>query len=289
MWTIAGGIILAVICLALLPVIGYVAVMVIAFVASIALVYLAVENIGLVILFGIPVAAIYFYVKKQEEKKEEMQKVFLQLDARHNLDKIYMEKGVLLLNANKTKNGDYSRNIEIGKFCINISYYFSSKSYFMSFKKNGDSFKKLETYSNDWEWAPTDLTVDDVFLLDKELKEFIENDFEKELFVCRTKQSDGVGFFEDAKNYERSNTAIFIFQHLITQEGIETVKPIMCVEKIIANIAVNYDKPSVKIYIENDYVAEVTAQKWNELRKNGKIKFASEMKIWSQHEKQTST
>ena len=59
----------------------------------------------------------------------------------------------------------------------------------------------------------------------------------------------------------------------------------MCVEKIIADVDFDYEMPCIKVLIHNEVVAYITPKKWNELRANGKIKFASEINIWSQHEK----
>ena len=98
------------------------------------------------------------------------------------------------------------------------------------------------------------------------------NNFENEIGVSVDSAAG-----KDAKNiYQHNNNTIYFFQHLISENGIEIYTPVQCKEKIEANAVFDFNNLNVKIRNENTLIAQIKIKKWNELRKNQKIKLKSE-------------
>lgn len=276
MLTIAGGILLAILILILLSVLGELIAAIVGVVIAIVLIVLAIDNIEI----SLVVCAIFFigwkYLKTKESKNEEAKNLFKQLGTKNKLSRIYEKKGELLLNSKNAIKKGVSYNITLENFEINLSYYYSDNQYYMSFKKIGAQFKRLEVFDDSWDWLPKKMSVDEIFLLDKDLDSFINTQMEKQIEIGKSNESSSTGFFEDAKRCGKGDSKVLIFQHILTQDGIEAIRPIMCNGQILADVKIDFNSVAVNLYIEAEKIATVNATKWNELRLKGKIKFMTE-------------
>jgi hypothetical protein len=280
MITVAGGILLAMIILAILPEIGAFlgTIFGIAILAGIG--YLAFSNIEATItVVAVIIIAFYFYHRKYS-KREEARKLFKEIGVNEKLRKIYERIGELLLEVSNGNEKYLKRTINLPHFEINLSYSFgsllSNSRYDMNFKKKGKPLS-TEAYDCRWDWLPNKLNADEVFILDSELKQYIEKTMDSDIKAGKSRIGNGIGFFEDAKKFESGDSKILIYQHLLTQKGIHALRPVMCVGELIAEISFYYEGAEVFVYIGNELVAKIQADKWNSMRKSGKLQFASEL------------
>lgn len=280
MITIAGGILLAIMILAMLPEIGAFVGMILGVAILAGIGYLAFSNIeATIIVVAVIIIAFYFYFRKYS-KREEAQKLFKEIGVNEKLQKIYERIGELLLEVSNGNERYLKRTINLPHFEVNLSYSFgsllSNSRYEMNFKKKGKPLS-AEAYDCRREWLPNKLNADEVFILDSELKQYIEETMDSDIQAGKSRISNGVGFFEDAKKFESGDSKILIYQHLLTQKGIHALRPVMCVGELIAEISFFYEGAEVFVYIGNELVAKIQADKWNSMRKSGKLQFASEL------------
>jgi hypothetical protein len=310
MLTIAGGIILAILFLVFLePIIklvgSLVGILIVGIVIVISL-YFAINNLEIAAIFiPISIAIYYFYqkkekkkliideLKKEDEKKEndlknevenKVNELFVQLEVKDKLSKLFRYSGELLLSSPNDKNFNREREILLENYTFIFYFDYEEEKFSLKFINNL-SFQKMEFNKKfeqfiPFKYLPKNLSIDDVFNLNSDLDNYLKHNIYQEIEKTSNSKIDGTNFFEDAKNvYQKNNNTIYIFQHLISENGIEIYTPIQCKEKIEANAIFdfnNLNNLNVKIEIENIKVAQIRIKKWNELRKNQKIKFKSE-------------
>lgn len=287
MWTIAGGILLALFILAVLPFLGELLGAILGAIFGIglviALIWLAIDNFMFVMVASAIVCACYMYFKYKGNGKSEngssvdALNLFQQLEVNKKLSEIYENKGKLLLCETNNKKNEIVRQIVLPNFRINISFDFGENKYLMNFKKRSELTTKTETYDGTLNWLPEKLSVDDIFLLDSELSSYINKKMNDDIESGKLNVSTGTGFFEDAKRFEKRDINVSIFQHLITQKGVKAIRPVSCSGQIDAQIKIDYNDAKVIVLIDKERVAYIDAYKWNELRITGKIKFSTEI------------
>lgn len=307
MLTIAGGIILAILFLVFLePIIKLVGSLFVISIVGIAVVvslYFAFNNFEIAAIF-IPISiAIYYVYQKQEKKKlvidglkkgdekkvndlkiEEEKKVnelFEQLDLRDKLNRLFKFSGELLLSSQNDKNFDRERKISLENYTFIFNFDYDKEKFSLKFIKNLnfqniELSKEFEHFSL-FKYLPTNLSIDDVFNLNSDVENYLKNKIYQEIEKSKNSTIDSKDFFGDAKNvYQKNNNTIYVFQHLISENGITIYTPVQCKDKIEANAIFDFNNLNVKIEIKNIEVAKIQIKKWNELRKNQKVKFKDE-------------
>ncbi len=246
------------------------------------LVFLFIVSILLVILF------LYFSKQIKKNKKEEKEKeqvikneaigienkktLIEQLELEIEIKKIKRSLGYLLLDAEEDINKNRKKIINLGDFEIMFIFSFNDKKFELRYKKITDQF-----FSYLWDNEITKLSINDIFNLNNEIKKF--NDKQKQIEIDKAINSKILdkSFFEDVKKIETGDTIVFIYQHLVTEEGIYTYKPTQCIDKIIANLDANLDDLVMNISVDYENIARIEISKWNQMRQEGKIKFSSEV------------
>lgn len=306
MLTIAGGIILAILFLVFLePIIKLVGSLFVISIVGIAIIvslYFAINNFEIAAIFiPISIAIYYVYQKKEKEKlifdkikKEEEKKVndlkkedenkvnelFEQLEVRDKLNRLFKLSGELLLSSRNDKRFNRERKITLENYTFILNFNYDEEKFSLKFIKNLNS-KNIEIEKEfehiPYKYLPINLSIDDVFNLNSDLENYLKNTVYQEIEKSKNSIIEGKNYFEDAKNiYQNNNNSIFVFQHLISENGIKIYTPVQCIDKIEANAIFDFNNLNVKIEIKNIEVAQIKIKKWNELRTNQKIKFISE-------------
>jgi hypothetical protein len=307
MLTIAGGIILAILFLVFLePIIKLVGSLFVISIVGIAIVislYFAINNFEIAAIF-IPISiAIYYVYQKQEKKKllseglkkedekkvnelkkedeKKVNELFEQLELRDKLNRFFKFSGELLLSSKNDNSFNREREISLENYTFIFNFNYADEKFSLKFIKNlsfqnTELDKKFEHFSL-FKYLPTNLSIDDVFNLNSDVENYLKNKIYIEIEKSKNSKIDSEDFFGDAKNvYQKNNNTIYVFQHLISENGITIYTPVQCKEKIEANAIFDLYNLNVKIEIKNIEVAKIQIKKWNELRKNQKIKFKDE-------------
>ena len=305
MLTIAGGIILAILFLVFLePIVkiaGSLFVISIVIIAIVVSLYFAINNFEIAAIF-IPISIAIFYVYQKKERKkiiiEELEKedekkvkeLYEQLEVSDKLNDLLKVAGELLLDSPNDDSFNRVKTITLENFTFILMFTYDESRFSAKFIKNFN-FQKLPSKINHFKnteldkefehfslfiYSPKNLSIDDVFNLNSDLENYLKNNIKQEIEKSKKSTIEGNNYFEDAKNIYKNNNTIFIFQHLISENGIRIYTPIQCKEKIEATVVFDFYNLNVKIAIENNEVAQIEIKKWNELRKNQKIKFKSE-------------
>jgi hypothetical protein len=307
MLTIAGGIILAILFLVFLePIVKLVGSLVVISIVVIAIgisLYLTINNFEIAVIFiPISIAIYYFYqknekkkliideLKKEDAKKEyELQKevenkvneLFVQLEVKDKLSKLFQFSGELLLSSPNDKNFNREKKIILENYTFIFIFNYEEEKFSLKFINNLNfqniEFDKEFEHFIPFQYLPKNLSIDDVFNLNSDIENYLKHKIYQEIEKSKNSKIDGINFFEDAKNiYQHNNNTIYFFQHLISENGIEIYTPVQCKEKIEANAVFDFNNLNVKIRNENTLIAQIKIKKWNELRKNQKIKLKSE-------------
>jgi hypothetical protein len=305
MLTIAGGIILAILFLVFLePIVklaGSLFVISIVVIAIVVSIYFAINNFEIAAIF-IPISIAIFYVYQKKEKKkiinneiekEDKKKVnelFEQLELRDKLNDLLKVAGELLLSSSNDESLNRVKTITLENYTFILMFTYDESRFSLKFVKNLN-YEKLPSKINHFKnaeldkefehfslfrYLPENLSIDDVFNLNSDLENYHKNALKQEIEKSKKSTIDGNNYFEDAKNIYKNNNTIYIFQHLISENGIRIYTPVQCKEKIEATVVFDFFNLNVKIAVENIEVALIEIKKWNELRKNQKIKFKSE-------------
>jgi hypothetical protein len=309
MLTIAGGIILAVIIGILLIVylqniidtgfllLGWGLVLVVLFIFLYFLINYTQETLILTAALGIPFATMKYFERKKEKESalnnnksieaenkseidsniesEKKSTLVDQLNIEDEVFKIKENIGYLLLDAKEDENRNRLKIIDIVSFQFKFEFFGSSEKFNMGFKKNSESYFSdfsINSYLK--------LSIDEIFNLKNTIENFgniqMHNEINKGIKSSATNKS----FFEDIKRIkssENNQAFIYIYQHLISEEGIYAYEPTQCKDKIVAEVSENLSYMSMNIKVNYSNIATIYMKKWNELREGGKIIFISEL------------
>lgn len=307
MLTIAGGIILAILFFIFLePIVKLVGSLIgisIIIIAIVIFIYLIINNFEIAAIF-IPIllAIYYFYqkkekdkliidkIKKEDEKKEDdrikevenkVNELFVQLEVKNKLNRLFQYSGELLLSSPNDKNFNRERKIILENYTFIFNFDFEEEKFSLKFINNLN-FQKIEFNKKfeqfiPFKYLPKNLSIDDVFNLNSDIENYLKHKIYQDIEKSNNSKIDGINFFEDAKKiYQHNNNTIYFFQHLISENGIEIYTPVQCKEKIEAYAVFDLNNLNVNIRNENTLIAQIKFKKWNELRKNQKVKLKSE-------------
>jgi hypothetical protein len=279
MFEIAGGILLAVFIIALLPAISFVMAAIIVGGLVILLALLASRNILIALVLCLIGYAIYDYSKRKKIASADAEILFNQLQVGYKLSQIYQKSGELLISASNRTKWEDGRIIHLLHFDLKVTFNFLMGKFYLTVKRRGASLpKSISAVGLDGEWhrMASYLTADEIFLLNDDLETYIRQRLNEDIKAWMFNSPIGFGFFEDAKRIENGNSRVVISQHLISQSGVEATRPVLCNGQIVADIKFDYQRAEANVYIDGERVACIKADKWNSLRSKGKIKFTSE-------------
>lgn len=225
--------------------------------------------------------------QKGDFKKKE--RLISDLKLEENLIKLAEQAGYLLLDATDDNLGNRKKLIDFGLLQVELNF-FAAKAGFELVLKRG-SATSLGTllsgrrFQRSYSGVSVDsplikLSVDEIFSLHRELENYIEDKLIEDVRKSIASERLGKNFFEDIKRIRSINekmTYVYIFQHLISEEGISVNRPVECVDRIVGRVEEDFSSLEMHIY-DNQYsmIASVTMRKWNELRGKGVIKFVAE-------------
>ena len=186
-----------------------------------------------------------------------------------------------MLSSQNDKNFNREKKITLENYTFIFIFNYEEEKFSLKFINNLNfqniEFDKEFEHFIPFQYLPKNLSIDDVFNLNSDIENYLKHKIYEEIEKSINSKIDGENFFEDAKNiYQQNNNSIYVFQHLISENGVKIDTPVQCKEKIEANAIFDFNNLNVKIEIENTKVAQIKIKKWNELRKNQKIKIKSE-------------
>lgn len=257
------------------------------------LVYSLEETLVFLSIVGVILLIVFFYFSKKvkKSKEENLEKEQLiksnaietekkvnlieQLEIKLEISKIKHDIGYLLLDSEEDVNKNRKKIINIGDYQILLIFSFSDKKFDLRYKKMINNF-----FSDLNEQEIKELSINDIFNLNNEIKIF--NNKQKQIEINKAINSKILdkSFFEDVKQIKKStneNIIIFIYQHLVTEDGIYAYKPTQCIDKIIANVREDLGYLLMNVSIDFENVARIEISKWNQMRQEGKIEFSSEV------------
>ncbi len=181
----------------------------------------------------------------------------------------------MLLDAKEHGSRNRLKIIDVGSFQFKFEFFGSSEKFNMIFKKTSESYFadfSINSYLK--------LSIDEIFDLNNTIEDFANIQMDNEINKGVKSSAINKSFFEDIKKIkssENNQAFIYIYQNIISEEGIYASVPTQCKDKIVAEVSENLSYMSMNIKVDYQNIATIYMKKWNELRERGKIIFTSEL------------
>lgn len=278
MFEIAGGIIIAVLILGLLSSEGMaesIGKLFLYFFLAVLIVF-AVWQWEFALIASAIIVPIYYFGRRRMDEREKKRKIYEATSLDFNLSEIKSKAGELLLSDTAEIKGRRIRKIKVSeKLSLTVNFDSSAEKYhlYVTLEEKSTNFEfEKEVYQDNHHlaWFPENLTVDEVLLIDQELKDFVGYRLPILLKEAENSPHTEENFFEDTKIL-CLEPKIILLQHFIPQDGIDVDEVVMCNERILLEAESDLENQKMKIYKDGMRIGKISIKKWNELRKAKQI------------------